>query len=68
MPGRSSGEPMNSMPAASIEAVNFSRMANLHEGVPSAPSIDLIVRTETLDLLDSSSIDHLRAARAALIC
>lgn len=68
MPGASSGEPMNSMPAASMAIrMLFSDLA-LEEGTPVDVSILTIVRRTNPASLASCSADQPKAARPARIC
>jgi len=68
IPGRSSGLPMNSMPADSRAEMSLAVVLGLHCGFPSLASIILIVRTDTFDAVESCSIDHFSAARADRSC
>jgi hypothetical protein len=67
IPGRSAGEPMNSMPAASKAALTSSRVEERLGGTSSAASNLLIVWIPTLAFLDKVSADQRRAALAARI-
>jgi hypothetical protein len=67
-PGPSCGVPMNSMPASSKAFCIACKVWVWLEGMPSRPSILLIVRTEIPVVIDNSVIVHLNAARAARIC
>lgn len=64
MPGRSSGEPMNSMPASSRDFVIALRLAKVLGGTPSCISIRLMVLELTPDASARRSIFHPIAARA----
>ena len=68
MPGPSSGVPMNSMPAASNATFISIRVCVRLGGTPSTASNLLMVRRPRPDFSASSSIVHLRAARADRIC
>ena len=63
MPGRSSGVPKNSMPAASRHLRSALTALALDWGTPSEASIRLIVRTETSLFSLSSCTDNRRAKR-----
>ena len=63
MPGRSVGEPMNSMPAASSADFTSWRVEERLGGIPFAASKRLIVRAPTPEWSDNCSIDHLSTDR-----
>ena len=67
MPGRSSGVPMNSMPAASSADLIAFRFAAVLTGIPSRASIRLIVRELIDEAVASASMLQPKAARAHLI-
>ena len=66
-PGRSSGVPMNSMPADSIVIFNVPSIRTCPEGTPSAHSNRRTVATPRPAFLAKSSADHLNSARAVRI-
>jgi hypothetical protein len=68
MPGRSVGEPMNSMPAASKAVLTSSRVDERLGGTSSTASNRLIVLAVTPALLASCSEVQRRAFRAERIC
>lgn len=68
IPGRSDGEPMNSMPAASSAAFTSRSVDERLGGTSSAASNRLIVRLVTPALSASFSLVQRRAFRAARIC
>src|ERR1035437_7251481 len=63
MPGRSVGEPMNSMPAASSAVFTSWSVEERLGGIPYAASKRLIVRAPTPEWSDNCSIDHLSTDR-----
>lgn len=67
MPGRSSGEPMNSMPAASSADLMALRLAKVLTGAPPFASIRLIVLMLTEEACASTSMLQPKAARALRI-
>jgi hypothetical protein len=68
IPGRSFGEPMNSMPAASRADLTVKSVSVRLGGTSSVASKRLIVLEVTPAFPASSSVVHLRAFLAALIC
>ena len=68
MPGRSSGVPMNSMPAASRAVLMAWRLAFVLLGTPAAASIRIIVRLLIAVAEASCSMLQSNAARADRIC
>jgi hypothetical protein len=67
-PGRSSGVPVNSIPAASKAIRIFSKVATLLLGGPSSASIRLIVLVPIPALFAKSLAFHRNACRAIRIC
>ena len=67
IPGRSAGDPMNSMPATSKAALTSSSVDERLGGTPSTASNRLIVLAVTPDLFANSSVVQRRAFRAERI-
>ena len=67
MPGRSSGVPMNSMPAASKADFIFAKFSFFEMGTPAISSYRLIVRSPTPDIDANFAIVQFKAPRAARI-
>jgi len=68
IPGASSGDPMNSMPASSRVLRSAAKFARVIEPMPSSVSALLMVLVLTAECAASSRTDQRSALRAILIC